>query len=361
MRVLLALTLTVASTLSMAYTDNLPRINSVPAQPAAGDRFELQISGTWPDGCGPRLDRVERTGFNIDVTIGNAPEGVFCTAALTPINQKIPVFSGSATAQAGTYRVRYYLQQPNTTTRRLLAFELISVDGDSAAKPEAGYWAAESGGEFATSGSGVGFELERQKSQVFLAGNVYLDDGTPSWIIAAGPLSGSAAKGDLLRASGGQALFSSYRAPSQIDTMGRVQLEFKSSTTAVFWFSRASDEGLLGALELMPVSVNRFNFGFGPVAQSFAGRWMVAVEGQPARVVDLIAHRYGAANLVGAISADFSVRLECTTDPLRQNTLPQNCLLYDDATLLGTMTAVGLSGLTGRTDSGKVVFMQRLD
>lgn len=343
--------------------DNLPRIATIPAQPSPGNPFELIIKGQWPDGCPVEIDSVARNDRDITIRVRRDAD-LICPAVVRPFELVVNPFAQGSTATAGVYRVHVEVTGMDGDAARLVAFELVPV-ADAAnpgPRPETGYWAAEEGGDFDTSGDGIGFDFELQNRVLFIAANVYRDDGKSGWYIASGPVVGGTMKADLLEARGGQPLFESHRAPSEISPFGRLQAEFTSASTAVFWFTQPGGAGLLDPLKRMPVSVNRFNFAYSNLREVLAGEWMIAVDGQPARLVRFNSHRYGAANLIGAMDAGFRHELRCPIVQDKPETLPVRCEYYDNGVLIATLDDVGLQSLRGRSSaSGAAVLFSRMD
>lgn len=343
--------------------DALPRISTVPALPSPGNPFELVVKGQWPDGCPLEVDSVARSDRDITIRV-RREAGLVCPAVVRPYELVVNPFPQGSTPTAGIYRVRFEVLGMDGDQGRLLAFELVPVTNaaNPGPRPESGYWAAEKEGDFNTSGDGIGFDFELQNRVLFIAANVYRDDGQSGWYIASGPVQGGAMKGELLEAKGGQPLFESFRAPREISPFGRLQAEFTSASTAVFWFTQPAGPGLLDPLKLMPISVNRFNFAYADRGSFLAGEWMIAVDGQPARLVKFNSHRYGAANLIGAMDAGFRHELRCPVLQDKPETLPVRCEYFDNGVLIATLDDVGLQSLRGRALSGNaVVLFSRLD
>ncbi|MCU0757224.1 MAG: hypothetical protein MUE46_19265 [Xanthomonadales bacterium] len=343
--------------------DHLPRIGTIPEKPSPGNPFELVIKGQWPDGCPVEVDSVARNGRDISIRI-RREAGLICPAVVRPYELVVNPFPQGSSPTAGIYRVRFEVFGMDGEAGRLLAFELVPVSdaANPGPRPESGYWAAEKGGDFETSGNGIGFDFELQNRVLFIAANVYRESGQSGWYIASGPVIGGAMKGDLLEPKGGQALFESYRAPSDIGPYARLQAEFTSASTAVFWFSQPEGPGLLDRLKLMPISVNRFSFGYADLRGMLAGDWMIAVDGQPARLVKFNSHRYGAAHLIGAMDASFRHELRCPIVQDKPETLPVRCEYFDNGVLVATLDDVGLQSLRGRSANGSaLVLFSRVD
>ncbi|MCU0757196.1 MAG: hypothetical protein MUE46_19125 [Xanthomonadales bacterium] len=344
--------------------DHLPRISTIPEKPSPGNPFELVVKGQWPDGCPVEVDSVTREDRDITIRV-RREAGLICPAVVRPYELVVDPFPQGVSPTAGVYRVRFeVLGIDGADNARLVAFELVPVANaaNPGPRPESGYWAAEKGGAFETSGSGIGFDFELQNRILFIAANLYRDDGQSGWFIASGVVHGGVMQGELLEPKGGQPLFESYRAPREISPHARFQAEFTSASTAVFWFSQPEGAGLLDPLKLMPISVNRFSFGYSDLRNVLAGDWMIAVEGQPAKRVSFNAHRYGAANLIGAMDAGFRHELRCPIVQDKPETLPVRCEYYDNGALIATLDQVGLQSLRGRSTNGSaLVLFSRVD
>ncbi|MCU0753872.1 MAG: hypothetical protein MUE46_01950 [Xanthomonadales bacterium] len=343
--------------------DQLPRISTIPEHPAPGNPFELVVKGQWPDGCPVEVDSVLREERTITIRV-RRDAGLICPAVVRPYELVVDPFPQGSNATAGVYRVRFEVLGLDGDNARLVAFELVPVASaaESGPRPESGYWAAEKGGDFDTSGSGIGFDFELQNRILFIAANLYREDGKSGWYIASGLVHGGAMKGELLEPQGGQPLFESYRAPREISPFARLQAEFTSASTAVFWFTQPEGPGMLDPLKLMPISVNRFSFAYSDLRSMLAGEWMIAVDGQPARLVKFDAHRYGAANLIGAMDASFRHELRCPIVQDKPETLPVRCEYYDNGVLIANLDQIGLQSLRGRASNGNaVVLFSRMD
>lgn len=343
--------------------NNLPRIGSSPSAPSAGQPFGLEIKGTWPDGCGADVRSVTVQNFDITIVM-QRPEGQICTDALVPYSLPINPFANGTSPQAGVYRVRYELafrDQPN----RLLAFTLVPVTavGQRTPEPEAGYWVAEEGGEFATSGSGVGFSIERQNGSVVALSNLYDASGKPLWYFTSGPVAGSVGRGELMEVSGGQSLFNAYRAPQNMATVGELLMEFTAPTTAVLWFTQPAGPGVIDELKVQPISVHRFNFAYSSVFDVYNGSFVYlsgVAGGGENRYLEFEPVRFGAFNRIGFWNRATDERLECVIDTARPGTLPRTCVFTRGGQTVATFDQIGYETLRGTDLSGKPVILQRL-
>jgi hypothetical protein len=275
-------------------------------------------------------------------------------------------FGGDALPRAGVYLVRVLAEQLPGGPRRLIAFRLVDVSAPGARhpSPEPGIWAAERGGRHDTSGTGVGFELDRQGGLLFLAANMYDGQGRPTWYMSAGSIQGAVMRGDYYLSAGGQALYDGYRAPTQVAAVGRLDVEFTSGSTATLWFSRPG-AGLLDPIDLMPISIHRFNFAYGAIPESLQGRWILVAEDErsaiPTRHVELSPVRFGAFTLLGFQDLSKRVLVQCVMDPARPESLPGQCVLFVDDREVGRFDQVSYTRLRGQDDRGFPITLLRVN
>lgn len=336
---------------------DVAQISSIPATPVAGAPFDIEVKGIWGDGCGPVVRSVEVREFEISIRVSPPPD-VFCTAVLTPFSIRVSPFTGTQVARAGTYRVRF---SDSIDGERLRSFGLVPVKATAnapAISPDAGHWVAQQQGDFANSGPGVGFLMERQGSQVWLVVTVYTSGGKPTWHVGSAPVVGSTAQGSLFETAGGQPLFERHR-DFTVNPYGRFHIEFKSATNAVIWFSRSESEGF-GKLDLQPISVTRFNFGYGAAGELFRGKWQVAIAGGTSFTVDLIPVRFGAFALVGARDTTDRFTLQCVIDIAVPSAPPNTCEFLEGGNVLARFDVVGQSVLRGRSPAGSDAVLVRL-
>jgi len=363
MRLLIAFLLCAFASLASALENNLPTISVEPEQPRAGQSFMLFIKGTWPDGCGANLKSVlEAPGGEITVTVER--RDAICIQVLSNYTLPISVFSGGNTAQAGVYRVRYQMQQPGEPTPRLLAFRLIAVtaQNEKAMEVEPGYWVAEPGAKFATSGSGVGFSIERQEGSVVVVSNLYDASGKPTWYLSAGPMRGRVSRGDIYDVRGGQALFTAYRAPSSMVIAGELQVEFSSPARATLWYTQPSGPGVVDGLRLMPISITRFNFAYPGPSDTFNGRFVMYSEAadRAPRIYNFERLRFGASLIAGFRDPSNDHRLICTLALETPNALPTSCVLEAEGNPTISFDQVGYERMFGKDPGGARFTLERL-
>jgi hypothetical protein len=356
------------STAAHAVENNLPVVSAIPASVVEGQAFSLLFAGTSPDGCGIARDSVRVVGDVITVLYrrgGGA--NVVCTQALVPFRQPITVFGAGEGARAGTYKVRVELVETpangTVSVTKLLSFALVPVlkSGQRPVLPESGQWRFEEGGPYATSGNGIGFSIDRQNDTVVNVSNFYGASGRPEWYFTSGTLASNTLNADFYTIAGGQSLFGAYRPPTSVDASGALQLEFTSPTRGTAWVSQPVDNGLLSGLKIMPISITRFNFGYGDTLKALAGRWVLASEGTSALESRTLSFASTSSGNTQSNYSDSDYRLSCTANLARPAILSDTCTLTRAGALIGTFDSVGYERLRGQDSAGKAISLFRLD
>lgn len=361
-RILLATSLMLGAASAQALVH---RIETIPANPQPGQGFQIRVSGEWPNTCPLQVMPVVVNGIDIDVSV--KPTDQICGEAVTPysITFEPAAVAGSGFPRATDYRIRYSVKDA-TNAPKLLAFRIVDVGASDqlAAEPEAGFWTADSAGEFASPGSGIGFMLERQGSALALTTNTYLLNGQPTWYLSAGPINGSAFRGDLLRSIGGQPLWGTYRGPQSVDPVGTLDIEFTSNSQAVFWFTQASGPGLLDAVDVMPISVRRMNFALATDGRALAGTWAYTPTSTASRLTTVLiqlVYRVERSSAALAVLADpqKGYELHCHIDTARADGPPRTCSLLSGGLEVARFGGNTLHKLIGQA-SGEAVVMVRI-
>ena len=365
---LLAVSAIAISANAVALESNLPVVSAIPATVVEGDKFSLLLTGTSPDGCGLARESIKISGDVITVVFIRAGGALgICTQVLTPFSLPITLFNAGEVAKAGTYKVRVELasiERNSQTVNKLLAFALVPVTplGKRAIVPETGQWSYEEGGTYASSGSGVGFNIERQDQAIVNISSLYNSDGSPEWFINSGKLVAGTLSSELFSVSGGQSLFGAYKPVKEVQYNGNVLLEFNSPVHGTAWFTQPIDDGLLSGLKLMPISITRFNFGFGPGAQALSTRW--ALVGEGISTIDgktlLLTNTANASNTAWSYSSG-DYRLNCELYTARPTLLPKMCSLTKSGVSIANFDQIGYSRMRGLDAAGQSVSMFRLD
>lgn len=363
-----AIAISAMSTNAIALESHLPTVTAIPAAVVEGDTFSLLLTGTSPDGCGLARDSIKVLGDEITVVFIRAGGALgICTQVLTPFSFPITLFEAGAVAKAGTYKIRIELapiERNSQTVNKLLAFALVPVTpvGKRPILPESGQWSFESGGPYATSGSGVGFNIERQDQTIVNVSTLYGSDGSPEWYINSGKLVANTLHSELFSVNGGQSLFGAYKPVKEVQYNGNVHLEFNSPVHGTAWYTQPIDEGLLSGLKLMPISITRFNFGFGAGAGALSTRW--ALVGEGASTIEsktlTLTNAANASNTAWSyVSGEF--RLNCDLYTARPALLPKSCSLTKNGVNLAQFDQIGYSRMRGLDAAGQAVSLFRLD
>ena len=362
MQRILALSLCALSQYATAIENNLPVVVAVPEQVSEGGVFSLLFAGTSPDGCGLARESVRIQDDVITVVYRRNNVGLVCTQALSPFRVPITVFENGQTAKAGTYKVRIELIEGAQS--KLLSFALVPVSkaGSAPIQPESGHWNVEEEGPYATSGSGVSFSFERQGNTAVNISNFYGKDGTPEWYINSGPMNRNVLDAPFYTVRGGQSLFEAYKPPGEVEYSGALVFEFSSPTRGTAWLTQPTGAGLLDGLKLMPISIKRFNYGYGSINKALAGRWVLSSEGSSdvaAQNLEFVAITDTGNTLNSYASGEF--RLNCTANAARPNTLNESCVLTRAGATVASFDRVGFQRLRGLDTAGKAVSLFRID
>ncbi len=365
---LLAISAIAISTNAVALENNLPIVKAIPAAVVEGDKFSLLLTGTSPDGCGLARQSIKIAADEITVVFTRAGGALgICTQVLTPYSFPITIFDAGEVAKAGTYKVRIELapiERNSQTVNKLLAFTLVPVTamGGRPILPETGQWSYEEGGIHASSGSGVGFNIERQDQVMVNISSWYASDGSPEWYINSGKLTANTLSSELFSVSGGQSLFSAYKPVKEVQYDGNVHLEFTSPAHGTAWYTQPIDDGLVSGLKLMPISITRFNFGYGAGANALSTRWALVGEGTSAIEAKtlLLTNTANAGNTSWSyVAGDY--RLNCELYPGRPALLPSKCNLSKAGVNVANFDQIGYSRMRGLDAAGLAVSMMRLD
>lgn len=342
------------------------RIEVLAGDPAARVTPQLRISGPWPNSCAPELLPVFVDGPYVDVAVRQ--RGEVCGQAISQYSITVDPAAapGYGHAPNGIYRVRFSVKDA-ASQGTLLAFRVVDLTPATGRRhaPEPGFWAPDVAGEFLTSGSGIGFMIERQGSTLAMTTNAYTLGGNSAWYLSAGALGRSHFNADLLRSIGGQPLWGTYRGPQSVEPAGSVDIEFSSNSTAVVWYSKASGEGILDPLDLMPVSVQRMNFALPANGEALAGLWVISSTDASADSVPVslrLSFQRDLSTPIEAVLTDAAkgYEMRCAIDTARADAAPATCRLTRNGALAGEFDNNALSRLSGRSSSGGALAMVRI-
>ncbi len=270
-----------------------------PVTDGSGQTVALSISGSWLNSCIPQVDRVNMEAQGVVVLATSQATGA-CLPVSTPValevdltdlsdvrnedlNTKLNTDLGAQLdadlitgLKPGVYPVSLYLREQGQKQARLAGFDLLQLGSLPEFSPEAGLWWSESGGEYETSGPGVGFALEIQNGEAVLMSNTYGPAGGSRWLLSTGSLQGRIIRGDLTELGGGQTLFGEFRQPDRAQNFGRALLDFHSSSRATLWLvSQQTDMESPVDLLVQPISLVRFSID---PDNMLTGTWMLLPE-----------------------------------------------------------------------------------
>ncbi|MCB1600470.1 MAG: hypothetical protein R3F18_12235 [Lysobacterales bacterium] len=343
----------------------LHQIETIPATPMAGSAFQIRVTGSWPNTCAPEVMPVVVDGVNIDVSVRQ--RDAICGAAITPYSV---VVDPAAVAPAGfpaprIYRVRFSIKDA-INQPKLLAFRTVDMTAPSAhdVQPEAGFWTPDVQGEFQTSGSGIGFMVERQGTTLAMTTNAYTLNGQTAWYLSAGAIARSSFRGDLLRSIGGQPLWGTYRGAQSVEPAGNVDIEFSTNSTAVVWYARPSGDGIFDELELMPISIHRMNFALAADGRALAGVWAFSGYDQKSPVSPkTIRFTYREDRILASeaiLVSEEGYELRCVIDPEQAEVAPSVCRLLFGGSDVARFDNNGLTRLSGHSANGDDITLVRL-
>lgn len=328
---------------------------------------QIRVSGPWPNTCTPELMPVFVEGSFIDISVRQRDQ--ICGQAITQYSVTVDPAAAGGFGQAadGVYRVRFSVRD-EASQPTLLGFRLVDLAPNSTrrALPEAGFWTPDTAGEFRTPNSGIGLMVERQGSTLALTTNTYLLDGRASWYLAAGALTRTTFNADLLLSTGGQPLWGSTRGAQSVGPVGTLSVEFPSNSTAVAWYARASGEGILDALELMPISLQRMNFALPPDGAALAGTWsLLSTDPETMRPPLTLHLEFRPDRLDTTMSvltdAKSGHQLRCPIDLTRRDAAPADCRLLLAGDEVARFDNNSLNQLSGRASDGEPLVMVRAD
>ncbi len=335
-----------------------------PNVPDAGAPFEITLAGTWPDSCTPVTKSVVVDGNNLvlSATTTMGP----CAQVMTPFEVGFSVDVSTHTLPSnGVFYAQFMVNVEGDPLARLIAFDLVSVADTTVAviTPEDGWWWAEAGGEFETSGPGTGYFFERQGETLAIGSAVYDEDGGPLWLLSAGERRHNVFTNRALAFAGGQSLFGEYLAPDIVAEIATMHIEFIERGRALIWFSAPAADSTFGEVTIWAVSVVRHNFGFPTAASSMLGRWLAVLPAELVpgdRVREFSLGEYSDQGEGRFIYDDESGagRMACRFSAARPDSPPISCTLYESTVADGIeFERVGLHAM--ESDSTARLF--RLD
>jgi hypothetical protein len=328
-----------------------------PLLPRIAEPGVLVLAAADADPCAlPLPEHLEAEGRDLFLHLG-APAGPGCDHAEARAALRLELARVVPEASEATGLYRLFLVDAGAPAR-VLGMNLIDAARSSDWQPESGQWWPERRLGADGAGPGTGLFIEIQAGTLSLVYATYTEDGRAEWLMAAGPLDGRVFRGDLLRFSGGQPPFGSYRAPGAAERVAGIELGFHSPSRAELWLLGDAERDL----ELQAVPLTRFLFGRPADARAWAGEWLLqgadAASGGEALRFEPVFTLGGGYVLVDAAG---ELALSCPPHRPGPDTLPQHCTLHrvDSGQVLAEFDGNGLDRLSGRASDGSPVSLIR--
>lgn len=333
-----------------------PQVNLWPESPEVGQPFQIEVQGEWAEACAPSVGDTWVEGNEIIIKLrdsakqcGDQPKAarVLRSPSATPLTVDT----------AGTFQLRVL----GGTPERTRAFGLAAIGNVELFTPESGLWWPERGGQYDTSGPGLGVQIEIQDEALALNLSGYDNTGTPFWWFAAGESQALPQSLSLTALKGGSGPFAKYAAPNDAMSGGTLHIEWLSSARAVFWFVRP-DLADPNAMDVRPVSMTRFAFGVRP-GDSWRGDWvLLRRDASGAVIADALRFRGHKVTDTGfELRSGDGLLLRCENDPSKPDSPPTGCSLGDRNGTLGQFSDVGLKRMQGVSRQGDLLRLSKID
>lgn len=314
--------------------------------------IQIRVVDAAPAGCQPSAGPVWARGLDVHFALQpapgpcrNAPPAERFELVSAPVRPAVDGLNGARALRVHVLDAR---------DGRLLGFALAGGRAP-AEPPESGLWWPEAGGEFDTSGPGLGVQIEVQDRTLALTVAGYDALGAPTWWFGAAPLDTAPTLIELSALQGGAGPFARYTPPGRIQPAGRLLIEWLGPARAVFWFLRAAADR--DELELRPISMTRFSFGLRP-GEGWAGDWVLVVE-QDAEAARTELHRFdwaGGDEHRFELASDRGLRLVCRRAAGAPEQVPEGCQLWpeDGEGEVWDLPDIGIGRLSGGSGGQRV-------
>ncbi len=334
----------------------------------------VRVTGDWPDSCVPTTESARAELISGVITITNASRADDCddtisgfSVALAVSGMTTPALKSQATDE--TMTVQFLQQGDNQSFAKLIAFDALMPTERKSARaqvlPESGIWWPQRGGEYDTSGPGIGFSIERQHDQLVTIINWYDNDGSPLWLLATGQVEQGIFRAELSSLEGGPGLFEDYTEATPVFDRTRLSIVFHGPATATAWISQPLTDKPGSEILLKPLSLVRFAFGYDSMNRFTQGRWLLVVQDEERKVESTVLdfRQSGAErNTITLRDRNLGYSMDCTINRQRSTTPASLCVLNESFHVpLATFTEVGLDRMVGIDESGQQAQLIRLD
>lgn len=343
-----------------AYAANPRTFSVLPAQPVAGEKFQLVVA-VEPCGLAAVNGSVRAGSKDVDVAIEYRP-GVICTAISQPEQITVNVFGANELAQAGVYRVRITTGASNQfASARTIGFGLVSVLGKDSPPPAAadiGAWMEDPGSSGASALNSQRVHIEQRGQKLAVQLNTFDAQGQETWLQATGTRQGHIVNGELKLVNGRSPFDATERGEFET-TYGQISLEFVSPSRALIWISNSQNTSQFATVPLVIVRQN----SEGEARKAFNGRWVLSLEADDAAASAMPSQILNFARTADSsetyVDSAKSQSLRCAAAP-SSFALANSCELIRSGQVEVRFTELGWNRLRGTNSAGKKVSMFRI-
>lgn len=315
----------------------------------------LQLHGTWPDSCTPRVDRAVLEGA--DLTVQLRTPSARCVAGDTAWQQFFrPEGTHGGILPRQVYRVSVHVDDSPEVT----AFQLLDLsDGNNAITPENGFWWSVDDPDSGPALAGTGIGIEYQDGRVAASLLGFNERGEATWYFGSAELRDRSVQLELVALEGGDDGFSVPGSRPHTRPGPQLAIEFHGPAHASAWLMQASPAGL----RLRDVQLSRASFHQGAPGAAWQGRWVLvatAADAAPdhAQRLDLQQASMLADDHFILHDMASTTALECRT------TLPEGppalCTLLRDQVAVADLDRIGLDRMSGYFSDGSAMMLLRI-
>lgn len=340
-------------TAGAASGDTALRVSLETPYAAGASAHRINIDGTAPVGCVPRLARVTRDGADVNIELSAPVTGCKPQRRVPFHLQADPSFAAGG-LPADVYRLRIYSGSGANT--RLAAFALIDTSAVSAAPiPESGFWWTQASAD-AAAAAGTGMSLELQENQLAASLLGFTDTGASTWYFGSATLGGRVARIPLVQLGNGEEWFSALGSQPDVQPGPRLDIEFLSPTRARGYLVRTDSSG---SVQVRPLTLARSAFSSGPAGSSWVGRWVLVPEdGGGTRLFDFTGPSNRDAERFRLVDTANDAVLDCRLIAGTQQA--DACTLTAGAAAVADFDQVGYEHISGHGANGAPVQLVRV-
>lgn len=316
----------------------------------------LQLDGTWPDSCTPRVDRAVLE--DVDLTVHLRTPTDRCVAGITAWQQFFrPEGTHGGFLPRQVYRVFIHVDDSPEVT----VFQLLDLsDGDNAVTPENGFWWSvdDPTSRPALAGTGIGIEYQDGRVATSLLG--FNERGEATWYFGSAELHARSVQLELVALEGGDDGFSTPGSRPHTRAGPQLAIEFHGPAQASAWLMQASGANV----RLRDIQLSRASFHEGPPGTAWQGRWVLvatAPDAAPDRAQRLdLQHASTLADDHFILHDGGSdAALECRTGNMPDGP-PVLCTLLRGQIAVADLDRIGLDRMSGYFSDGSAMMLLRI-